>query len=307
MTKDGEQPRSLAVRPKGPFDLALSLEAAASFFPIVEAPPATLRTLVQTDADMAVVEVRQPARVSGMLRASSIPALEADRLRAVVKWLVSADLDLRPFYGLVAQHPVIGPAARSLSGLKPLRPATLFEMALIAITEQQLSIAAAFHVRSRLVRRFGIRVSDLWAFPPPARLAKATLRELCACGLSRRKSEYIQALATRITQNGFDIEALRGESDQRIREALLSIRGFGEWSVEYILGRGFGRPDCLPAGDVGLQRVVGHYMADGRRLAAAELEEALAPFKPFRGLAAYYLAVHWRLCRATRSRPMESA
>lgn len=55
----------------------------------------------------------------------------------------------------------MGPIARRLRGLKPLRPASLFEMALIAITAQQLSLAAAFHIRTRLVERFGTPIEDL--------------------------------------------------------------------------------------------------------------------------------------------------
>jgi 3-methyladenine DNA glycosylase/8-oxoguanine DNA glycosylase len=94
-----------------------------------------------------------------------------------------------------------------------------------------------------------------------------------------------------------DLEALIAQSDSRIRDALLCNRGLGEWSVQYILTRGFGRPDCLPAGDVGLRRVVGAYFAGGRRLTAAQLKRALSPFRPFRSLAAFYLAVHWRLRR----------
>jgi 3-methyladenine DNA glycosylase/8-oxoguanine DNA glycosylase len=47
---------------------------------------------------------------------------------------------------------------------------------------------------------------------------------------------------------------------------------------------------------IGLRRVVGKYFADGRSLTAAELEQAMAPFRPFRALAAFYLSVDWRLC-----------
>jgi DNA-3-methyladenine glycosylase II len=191
----------------------------------------------------------------------------------------------------------------SLPGLKPLRPATLFEMAVIAITEQQLSLAAAFHIRARLVRRFGTPFDDLWIFPSPEMLAATSLPDLGNCGLSRRKAEYVKSLAQRIAEGALDLEALRRESDERIRGALVSNRGFGEWSVQYILGRGFGRPDSLPSGDTGLRRVVGQYLAGGRRLTTTELEQALAPFRPFRGLAAFYLAVHWRLRRGAGSKP----
>lgn len=300
----GERLGSIIVQSKGPFDLPLSLKAAASFFPAPGLPPTSIRTPVQIGSNTATIEIWQPSRASGPVRASSAPALETHRLREIVKWIVSAELDLRPFYRLAAQHHVMGLVVRSLSGLKPLRPATIFEMAVIAITEQQLSLAAAFHIRTRLVRRFGQPVGDQWVFPSPQRLAKVSLRDLRACGLSQRKAEYLKALARHINAGGLDLEELSRDSDQRIRDALLNLHGFGEWSAQYILSRGFGRADCLPASDVGLRRVIGHYMAKGRRLTATELEAALVTLKPFRGLAAYYLAVHWRLRQGPAARPI---
>lgn len=294
----------VVIRPKGPFDLRLSLEAAASFFPIAGPPPTALRTAVEAEERAAIVKVWQFPRALAAVRASSAPALETDRLRVIVKWLISAELDLRPFYALVATHPVMRAVVQSLPGLKPLRPATLFEMAVIAITEQQLSLTAAYHIRARLVRRFGTLLGDLSIFPSPQKLAAASPQDLGACGLSRRKAEYVKGLAKRIAEGDLDLERLRGQSDQQIRDAFISNRGFGEWSVQYILGRGLGRPDSLPAADTGLRRVVGHYLAGGRRLAAAELEQALAAFRPYRGLAAFYLAVHWRLRRDIRPRPV---
>ena len=61
---------------------------------------------------------------------------------------------LRQFYGLFITS-CHGPTYKSLEGLKPLRPSSLFEMVVIAITEQQVSLAAAFYIRGRLVARFG--------------------------------------------------------------------------------------------------------------------------------------------------------
>jgi DNA-3-methyladenine glycosylase II len=170
-------------------------------------------------------------------------------------------------------------------------------MAVIAITEQQLSLAAAFHIRSRLIRRFGEPLGHLWVFPSPERLATAPVGELCKSGLSLRKAEYVQNVGRTFAAGGPSFDSLREETDERIREALMSYRGFGKWSAEYILVQGFGRLDSLPSVDTGLRRVVGQYFGTGIRLASGELEDALAPFKPFRGLAAFYLAVHWRLRR----------
>lgn len=295
----------LSVRVTGPFDLPLSLAAAASFLPLAR-PPSVLTTAVVVHGQSVAVTVSQPAGRLSVVHASATPRIEKTLLGQIARWLVRSELDLRPFYELSAGHPTMGPVVAALKGLKPLRPATLFEMAIIVITEQQLSLAAAYHIRTRLVSRFGARLGRLWRFPSAERLAAASIRELSSCGLSRRKAAYVQELADRVVHGMLDLESLKKQSDDRIRERLLAIRGFGEWSVEYLLARGFGRADALPSGDIGLRLVVGHYFGRRGRLTPAQLERALAPFKPFRALAAYYLAVHWRLRRSTERTPDHS-
>lgn len=285
----------VTVRVRGPFDLQLSLAGAGSFLPIAQ-PPDVLATALDVDGTSTAITVWQP-RTHSSIRASATPSIDPLLLRRITKWLAFSDLDLHSFYRHVSGHPIMGPVALSLNGLKPLRPATLFEMAIIAITEQQLSLAAAFHIRERLVRRFGKLAGTVWRFPLPDEFARASLRTLTSCGLSRRKAEYVKELAARVAGGSLDLDALTQQSDSRIREQLLALRGFGEWSVQYILARGFGRPDALPSEDVGLRRVIGYYLARGRMLTPIQMERALAPFRPFRGLAAYYLAVHRRLRR----------
>jgi DNA-3-methyladenine glycosylase II len=291
-------PQSIVLRSKGPFDLALSLQAAASFFPAIGLPPAFLQSPLSLTGGAAIIDIRQSEKSPSRIIASAAPPIDPSRLRGIAKWLISWDLDLRPFYRQVAAHRVMGPVTAALTGLKPLRPATLFEMAAIAITEQQLSLAAAFHIRTRLVRRFGTPLDGLWIFPSPRKIAAATIHDLAECGLSLRKAQYLQALARATLLGGLEFETLAPYADHEISQTLMSNRGFGEWSAQYILARGFGRPDSLPSGDVGLQRVVGHYFRKGQRLTDKELERVLSPFKPFRGLAAFYLAVHWRLRRS---------
>ena len=242
----------------------------------------------------AIIQVRQMSKIPAAIEASSTIPLDERPLTETAQWLVSADLDLGPFYRIVEPHPIMGPIAKTLRGLKPLRPLTLFEMAIIAITEQQLSLAAAFHIRTRLIERFGTPVGAYWVFPTPAQLAEASLQDLLACGLSRRKAEYVRGIAARIAKGALDLDSLKRKSDAEVRAWLMSNRGFGSWSAEYILERGLGRPDCLASDDIGLRRVVGKYLACGRRLTPEALEQALSPFTPFRGLAAYYLAVHAR-------------
>jgi len=281
----------------GPFDLSLSLRAAASFFPPASFATRSLRQAIVVAARPAIVEIQQQSTAPPMIEVSATVSIPRVQLEELAVWLTSGDLDLRRFYRIVATHPVMGAVAKRLRGLKPLRPASLFEMALIAITEQQLSLAAAFHIRTRLVRRFGTPIDDLWIAPTPEALAVASLRDLKACGLSGRKAEYVRDFARCVADGGLAIETFKRKTDAEVRDWLLRCRGFGTWSAQYFLFRGLGRLDSLPADDTGLRRTVGLYLARRRRLSPRQLERALAPFAPFRGLAAFYLAVDSRLQR----------
>jgi DNA-3-methyladenine glycosylase II len=289
------EPHIITVRVKGPFDLHLSLAGRFSFLPVAQAP--SVLTTVVGQKTPSIISVAQKPHWPSSVSVSATPPIDHELLKQMTKWLVSSELDLSPFYRIAARQPRLAKVIYSLKGLKPLRPPTLFEMLIIAITEQQLSLAAAFHIRTRLIARFGKRVGNLWRFPTAERLASASLQQLMKCGLSGRKANYVKHLAARVAQGSLDLESLKKESDQRIYEQLLAIRGFGKWSVQYMLARGFGRADVLPSDDVGLQRAISHFVANDRILDATQLERALAPFKPFRALAAYYLAVHWRLHR----------
>ena len=80
-----------------------------------------------------------------------------------------------------------------------------------------------------------------------------------------------------------------------MRARIVALRGFGPWSADYVLIRGLARPDAVPLDDLGVRTVIGKFLGDGTRPTAAETGSLLAPFAPYRGLAAFYLLVAERL------------
>jgi DNA-3-methyladenine glycosylase II len=280
---------------QGPYDLALSLQARASFSPEPAEDTTVLRMAVRIDGRPVLMEVRQESSMPAVLQVSCRDNASPDRLQEQAGWVVLADLDLGPFYRITVNHPILGPVAMRFQGMKPIRPATLFEMAVDAVIEQQISLIAARRIRARLVERFGERTSNLWIFPEPETLARAAIEELRACGLSGRKAEYINGLAGRVADGSFDLDALKGMSDDEVRSVIEGIRGFGRWSADYILIRGLGRPDAASAGDLAVRTIIGKYLGDGSRMTAEQVEQALMPFVPYRGIAVFYLLVYHRL------------
>jgi DNA-3-methyladenine glycosylase II len=254
-----------------------------------------LRLGVFLDSHPAVLEVEQISRRPVRLQASTAPAAPARTVRQLAARVVNAGLDLRPFYRLVSGHPILGPLSTSLEGLKAFRPANLFEMLIIAVTEQQISLAAARHIMSRVIDRFGTTADGIPVFPPPDVLALASLEALTACGLSHRKAEYVSGIAALVVGGELDLSQLESIPDDEVRARLSAIRGLGRWSADYILIRGMTRPDVVPEDDLGIRTVVGRTLGNGPRMSAAEVADALAPLAPYRGVAVFYLLAATRL------------
>jgi len=225
----------------------------------------------------------------------SSPRTNRNQLKQVVEWVLVAELNLRPFYRLAGSDPRLAAITRALHGLKPTRPLSLFEMAVVAITEQQISLAAAYRIRSRVVERFGVPVRDQWIFPEPQVMAKATIRQLLECGLSRQKAGFVQELAGKVIDGTLDLDALKSMGDEQARQVIMDLRGFGRWSADYILVRGLARSDSLPEDDLGIRSVIGEYLGQGKRLTALGVARKLEPFRPYRGLTAFYLLAAHRL------------
>ena len=279
----------LSISSVGPHDFELCLRIAGSFSPDPFGDFTVLRSAVRIRGNPTVLELRQVRRDPPTLQISTDLPDSTSEVKRIAKWIVFADLDLRPFYRIAASHSVLGPITRELHGLKPMRPASLFEMLVVAITEQQISLAAAYRIRTRIVERYGDPVNGLWAFPTPKRLSESPVAHLMTCGLSQRKAEYIKRLAHRVASGLLDLDRLETMSDENVRSLLLQERGLGPWSADYILVRGLSRPDRAPADDLGVRSVVGRYLGRGARLSPQGTMRKLSPFKPYRGLAAFYL------------------
>jgi DNA-3-methyladenine glycosylase II len=287
----------LSISSVGPHDFELCLRSARSFSPDLFQDLSIFRSAVRIKDNPTVLEMRQIRRKPPTLEIRTTLPNRASEVKQIARWIIFADLDLRPFYRIAASHPILGTITKELHGLKPMRPASLFEMLVIAITEQQISLTAAYRIRTRIIERFGDPVNGLWAFPTPTRLSESSVADLMTCGLSQRKAEYVKGLAYKVANGLLDLDQLETMPDEDVRSLLLQVRGLGPWSADYFLVRGLSRPDRVPVDDLGVRSVVGHYLGRGQRLSPQGTMRKLSPFKPYRGLAAFYLLAYMRLTK----------
>ncbi len=220
---------------------------------------------------------------------------EARRFQQHLRTVLNADLALEPFYRRLRRDKTLRPIVNSLIGLKPFRPPDIFQMLVIAITEQQISMTAAYNIRQRLLASFGTAAGRLTAFPRPRDIAALRVDELRGIGMSQRKAEYLIELAGDIEAGRVEMASWEEMPDGELLKLLRGYRGVGEWTAEYILVRGLGRMDVIPASDLGVRRVVGHYLADGKESSPEEVRKLLERWAPWRGLTAFYLLAHHRM------------
>ncbi len=281
---------------KGPYDFRLTW----GLFSAHAAGNATRRGSLAMwwDGTPTLIYLRQtgedPPRLE--LIADPMPARPVE-FQKKVREMLYADLDLEPFYRRARRDRALRPVVNALVGLKPVRPPDVFQMVVIALSEQQVSMAAAHRVRERLLAACGTRAGRLLAFPRAEDVAALGPEGLRACGFSTRKASCLAALAERFASGDMDVSSWEEMDDETLASRLRGYPGIGEWTAEYILLRGLGRLDALPASDLGVRRAVGRCLAESEELSAGEVRELLEPWRPWRGLLAFYLLAHQRLMR----------
>lgn len=230
------------------------------------------------------------ASVSSWTSVCSPPSSDPSA-RDLAAWILSSDLDLRPLYGV--DDPAFAPLAERLWGLKPPRTATVFEALVIAIIEQQIGLKVANLLQNRLVSRLGLTLSfgdlEFFALPSPQRIAGLDPQILRDLGLSMNKSRFILGIADGVASGNLDPESLKKMATEEAREVLLSMKGVGRWTADYVLVRGLGRYEAVPVDDLGIRDAVGLFYKGGERATAQEVEEVLSRFGDLGGVAAYYL------------------
>jgi AraC family transcriptional regulator of adaptative response / DNA-3-methyladenine glycosylase II len=202
------------------------------------------------------------------------------------------DLDADPvaIAQVLGADPVLAPLLEARPGMRLPSGWDGFEIAVRAIVGQQVSVAAARTVASRLAARFGAALDGAsepglaYSFPTPAALASA---DLSAVGLTRSKAATIKGIAQAVLDGTIDFVGTR-TLDETTRR-WVELPGIGPWTAQYIALRALGHPDAFPAEDLVLRREA----AQGRdALTARALLARADRWRPWRAYAATLLWTH---------------
>ena len=300
-------PRELRRRPH-------AVEGGALVLRLAYRPPYDFATLLAFLRDRSLPGIEQvdehgyarvfgPADAPGWLRLGAWPdgghalRLElhgvqpAQMLPLVTRIRRMFDLDADPhaIAATLRTHPVLRPLLRRRPGLRLPGGWDGFEIAVRAVLGQQVSVAAARTLASRIVERYGIAVADAPApglarlFPTPEVLADADLR---AIGVTTARADTIRGIARALLDGRVDFRA-----DQPLDafvERWVALPGIGEWTAHYMAMRALSHPDAFPAADLILRRAAS---TDGDTMPTRALSALAEAWRPWRAYAVMHL---WR-------------
>jgi len=174
---------------------------------------------------------------------------------------------------LIPQHPGLHLVSRG-------EPFTTLARAIIG---QQISTKAADAVWGRFSAACGEVAPESVIAIAPA--------DLSACGLSKRKTEYICDLAQHFAAGHIHANDWHAMEDEAIIAELTAIRGIGRWTAEMFLIFNLMRPNVFPIDDLGLLKAIGLHYFSGEPVTRSEAREVAANWEPWRTVATWYL---WR-------------
>lgn len=213
----------------------------------------------------------------------ALVAASSTLLPAVRRWL---DLDALPEQVDARLKDLPHAGMRLPGALDP------FELAVRAVLGQQVTVAAARTLATRLVDAYGETIESPWpevrrCFPRPERLAEAAPDALGRLGLVRQRAAAIGALARAWPTLSplLRAPALGGAPNPvpAAVQALQALPGLGPWTAHYIAMRALGWPDAFPPGDVAVLKALSQRL--GRPCSVREAEQLAEAWRPWRAYA----------------------
>lgn len=257
-----------------------------------------IQKMIVTEGMPVLVEIRDnPAGKS--LTAKVIYAEQANVNEAYIRsyithWL-HLDGNMKSFYDFAAKDAVLAPLVKRYQGLRLIGIPDLFEALTWSITGQQITLAFAYTLRQRFIQAFGhhavVDGKDHFVYPHPAVVAALEPASLISMQFSRSKADYIIRLAQSMRDGCLSVEKLQAMDYTQAREHLVSFRGIGNWSANYVLMKYNRYLQALPLEDAGLHNALKQQLQLAAKPTVAEVKEYTRHWEQHAAYATFYL---WR-------------
>jgi len=224
----------------------------------------------------------------------------------ITHWL-HLDADLNEFYNFAAKDKVLSPLIQQYKGLRLIGIPELFEAITWSIIGQQINLSFAYTLKQRLIHAYGHSITSgdsvitekvissggktYYVYPQPATIAALEPADLIAMQFSRSKADYILSIARAMAEERLSLAHLQSLGYAAAREYLISFKGIGNWSANYVLMKFSRYWQALPLEDAGLHNALKYQLQLPAKPSLAEIREYTQHWQQHAAYATFYL---WR-------------
>jgi len=236
------------------------------------------------------------------LELQNVPPSQMLSVVTRIRRMFDLDADPLAIAQTLSNSPLLAPVIERYPGLRLPGGWDGFEVAVRAVLGQQVSVAAARTLASRIVQRHGITIDPVAGaglnrlFPGPEQLAQADLGQM---GITQARINTIQGIARALIDGRVDF-ALE-QSLQSFISRWVQLPGIGDWTAHYIAMRVLKHPDAFPAADLILRRAANPL---GTPVSTKALQALAESWRPWRAYSVMYL---WRAANDSAAARKESS
>lgn len=196
--------------------------------------------------------------------------------------LLDLDADAAAIDEQLGADPLLGPLVAAWPGVRVVGSVDGgAEMAIRAVVGQQVSVAGARTVISRLAATYGKPLTSpddsiSRHFPTPEGLAEADPGSL---PMPRARGRALVAMCAAIAEGRINLDA--GADREEAVAALLALPGVGPWTADYVRLRALGDPDVMLASDLGVQRALERLGRPGDPRSVGALAQEWRPWRSY--------------------------
>ncbi|MGY0374654.1 DNA-3-methyladenine glycosylase family protein [Clostridium sp. JNZ J1-5] len=206
------------------------------------------------------------------------------------------ETDLTSFYKLAENDSILAILIDKYKGLRIVKINDIFEAICWAIIGQQINLKFAYTLKKRLVEVYGEKViyenEEYFLFPTPQVISKLQVEDLKQLQFTTRKAEYIIGISKLFNDGIINKEELALEKDyEKLKKRLVSIRGVGNWTADYVIMKCFNINEAFPIADVGIHNSLKSILGLDKKPTIDEIENLSSNWRGWKAYAAFYL---WR-------------
>jgi len=226
---------------------------------------------------------------------TNVTVSQATQVVQYIREWLDLDTDLKPFYAMCEKDKLLKDLVNNFYGYRIVGQPDLFESMVWAVLGQQINLQFAYTLKQKFVERFGdaipLKEEMYYLFPTPETIAPLNADVLLPLQFSRQKAAYTINIAKAFSEGVLSKEKLAGLPLKEAKDALMEIKGIGNWTANYALMKTFRHADAFPLEDAGLHNAIKNLKKLKQK---PSLDEVKKVFKKYKGWEAYATLYLWK-------------